>query len=166
MGGRHSLDLLEIREPCAVSWNRMQGDMRGRFCGHCRKTVHNLSAMTSDEAERLVCQAAGSLCVRYHVAPDGKVLTLDYPASTGRGRWSWRVWALVGLAGALVTGVVNAALFGQRVFPTPTSRVPMGAMVLPSPPGPYAPTYSPGAAGGAADDFNLGGASFGRRENQ
>lgn len=123
----------------------MRGDERGRFCGHCQKSVHNLSAMTSDEAERLVCQAAGSLCVRYNVAADGKVLTLDYPAATGRRRWSWRVWALVGLCGALVTGVVNAALFGNRVFPAPVpARAVMGEIMLPATPS----NGSPVPAGG------------------
>ena len=143
MSGRHRLELLEIPEPCIVSWNGMLGDERGRFCGHCQKRVHNLSAMTTDEAEQLVCQAAGSLCVRYNVAADGKVLTLDYPASTGRRRWSWRVWALVGLCGALVTGVVNAALFGNRVFPAPVpmQRV-MGEIMPPATPSNASPAAS------------------------
>src|SRR3954464_13512190 len=97
MNARLSLEQIEVPNPCPADWNEMTGDRRGRFCQHCQKTVHNLSAMSRDEAEGLVCPAAGSLCVRYAVAGDGTVITLDYPSVTGKRRWSWRVWAVLGL---------------------------------------------------------------------
>jgi len=123
MNARVSLEQIAVSNPCPADWNEMPGDRKGRFCQHCQKTVHNLSAMSRNEAERLVCQAAGSLCVRYAVAPDGRVMTLDYPSAAGPEKWSWKVWAVVGLCGALVTGVVNAAFFGTRVFPRPAGQV-------------------------------------------
>jgi hypothetical protein len=137
----------------------MAGDARGRFCQHCQKTVHDLSAMPRDEAERLVCQSAGSPCVRLTLLPDGQVQTLDYPTLTPRRGWSWRVWSLIGLAGALIAGVVNAAFFGGRVFPPPPAptggsvRVLMGDILLPTPAAPYAPNFYPSPS--PADDFDL-----------
>ena len=140
MNARLTLEQIDVPNPCPANWSAMTGDRRGRFCQHCQKTVHNLSAMSRDEAERLVCQAAGSLCVRYAVTTDGRVMTLDYPTISGKRGWSWRVWSVIGLAGALVTGVVNATFFGSRVMPG--STVVVGAMVArPMPPsGPYSAT--------------------------
>src|SRR5690348_5730193 len=80
MNARLTLEQIDVPNPYPADWNAMTGDRRGRFCQHCQKTVHNLSAISRDEAERLLCQAAGSLCVRYAVATDGRVMTLDYPA--------------------------------------------------------------------------------------
>ena len=57
------LEQIRVREPCTADWDRMSGDDRVRFCEGCQSHVHNLSAMTRDEAERLVCEAAGRLCV-------------------------------------------------------------------------------------------------------
>jgi hypothetical protein len=157
MSSRRPLELLEIPTPCPASWNDMTGDARGRFCQHCQKTVHDLSAMPRDEAERLVCQSAGSLCIRLTRLPGGQVLTLDYPAVTPRRGWTWRVWSVVGLAGALITGVVNAALFGGRVFPSPrafTGTVVVGNLpAWRAPSGPYAPNFVPSPS--PADAFDL-----------
>jgi hypothetical protein len=158
MSTRRSLELLEIPTPCPANWKQMRGDTRSRFCQHCQKTVHDLSAMPRDEAERLVCQSTGSLCVRLTRLPDGQVQTLDYPTVMPKRGWSWRVWSVIGLAGALITGVLNAALFGGRVFPAP----PLGPTVtvgglppLTTPAGPYAPHFYPSPS--PADDFDLSG---------
>jgi hypothetical protein len=137
----------------------MAGNAAGGFCQHCQKTVHDLSAMTRDEAERLVCQAAGALCVRLTRLPDGQVLTLDYPAVMPRRSWSWRGWSVIGLAGALITGVVNAAFFGGRVFPSPPAppggsvQSLMGDVMPPLPSGPYAPNFFPSPS--PTDSFDL-----------
>jgi hypothetical protein len=85
-----SLEQLNVAEPCHASWNQMRGNATGRLCGHCQKTVHDLSAMPREEAERLVCQSAGELCIRFTRAADGQVLTLDYQTLSGKRRWSWK----------------------------------------------------------------------------
>jgi hypothetical protein len=127
-----SLDQIVVAEPCHASWNQMRGNGAGRFCSHCQKTVHDLSAMPSDEAERLLCRSVGELCIRFTKAADGQVLTLDYRTMTGKRRWSWKIWTVIALIGALTLGVVNAALFGTRVMPART--VIMGALpALPNP---------------------------------
>jgi len=139
MSSRRPLELLEIPTPCPANWDEMSGSARGRFCQHCQKTVHDLSAMPRDQAERLVCQTAGSLCVRVTRLSDGRLQTLDYQPAVPQRRSSWPIWSVVALAGGLMAGVVNAALFGSRVFPTST-RV-MGSIALPATPPtvPYAP---------------------------
>lgn len=55
----------------------MEGNDEIRFCSHCAKSVHNLSAMTRNEARKLVAQSNGNLCVRYIKRPDGKIQTTD-----------------------------------------------------------------------------------------
>ncbi len=55
---------LRVASPCPADWNAMQGDDRVRFCGQCVKNVYNLSAMTHAEAEDLIREKEGKLCVR------------------------------------------------------------------------------------------------------
>jgi hypothetical protein len=136
-----SLDQISVAEPCHVDWNEMKGNSAARFCEHCQKTVHDLSAMPREQAEKLVCQSAGSLCIRITKGPDGVVQTLDYRGLAGPRRWTWRAWTLVALAVALMAGVVNAAIFGRRVMPPapvaatlpPLQQQMMMGVMLPTP---------------------------------
>ena len=59
-----------IASPCAAEWDSMSGNERVRFCDHCRKSVHNLSGMTTAEAHRLVEKSGGRLCVRFVRRPE------------------------------------------------------------------------------------------------
>src|SRR5436190_493932 len=70
---------LEIATPCRAEWNHMTGDVRARFCQSCQKNVYNLSVMTQAEAQELVRQKEGRLCVRYYQRADGTVLTAECP---------------------------------------------------------------------------------------
>ena len=76
-GTETPLPRIDVESPCTQSWDAMTGDDKRRFCGECRLHVHNLSAMTSDEARELVEGADGRLCVRFFRRPDGTVLTQD-----------------------------------------------------------------------------------------
>jgi hypothetical protein len=101
---RRKLPLLSdvrVASPCSADWNAMQGDERVRFCGACEKNVYNLSSMTAEEAERLIAEKEGDLCVRYHQRADGTVLTEDCPVGKRRRRVR-RVLSAVG-AGVVVT---------------------------------------------------------------
>src|SRR4051812_40258229 len=103
------LEVLKIENPCPADWNAMAGDERKRFCQGCQKHVHNLSAMPRAEAERLVCESAGNLCVRMALNAEGRFVTVGYQGSTRtRPRRGWRFWTGMGLAGAFLTGVVQA----------------------------------------------------------
>lgn len=73
------LDHVTVAAPCNVGWDNMVGNKRVRFCGQCSLNVYNLSAMSKGEAERLVFQTEGRLCVRYYRRADGTILTKNCP---------------------------------------------------------------------------------------
>ncbi len=68
---------IDIASPCSVPWDAMRGDERVRFCGLCRQNVYNVQALTQDEAERLITQREGRMCVRILQRGDGTVVTRD-----------------------------------------------------------------------------------------
>jgi len=73
------LDNIKIASPCAADWNAMIGNNRQRYCGDCKLNVYNLSGMSRTEAENLLMQSEGRVCVRYFRRSDGTVLTKDCP---------------------------------------------------------------------------------------
>jgi hypothetical protein len=81
------LELLTIPVPCTVPWDSMMGSKRVRFCSQCQQSVYNLTEMTRAEAESLVDEREGEVCVRFYRRPDGTVMTRDCRAflrATGR----------------------------------------------------------------------------------
>jgi hypothetical protein len=122
----HSLDVIRVAEPCPQSWDAMTGDTRARYCAGCHKHVYDLSAMSRSEAEKLVCESAGGMCVRFSRAADGRVRTLDYQPSTG-GRRGWRFWALASACFGSLTAAAGGILFARgRAVPPPSV---VGALV-------------------------------------
>jgi hypothetical protein len=83
----------------------MQGDDKVRFCDQCRLNVYNLSAMSRRQAQDLVRQREGRLCVRFYQRADGTVLTQDCPRGLAAIQNATR-WAILKL-----TGLVAAMLF-------------------------------------------------------
>jgi len=75
---------VKIASPCPADWNSMLGGERVRFCGQCRLNVYNLSAMTQDEAEALITNYEGRLCLRFYRRRDGSILTQDCPVGLAR----------------------------------------------------------------------------------
>src|SRR5215204_1355455 len=73
------LDEVRIAAPCPADWGKMVGDERVRFCGSCQLNVYNLSGMSRREAEALVTNAEGRLCVRFYRRADGTILTRNCP---------------------------------------------------------------------------------------
>jgi hypothetical protein len=108
-----SLELIEIATPCEADWDEMRGDDRVRYCSHCRLNVYNLSDMPRADAERLVQQREGKLCVRFFKRHDGTVLTRDCPVGIRavRQRLVRSVAALAGLLLAMIGGTA----FGGRL---------------------------------------------------
>jgi hypothetical protein len=82
----------------------MRGDDKVRFCDQCCLNVYNLSAMSRREAEDLVRQREGRLCVRFYRRADGTALTQDCPRGLAAIQNATR-WALFRLAG-LVAGML------------------------------------------------------------
>ena len=97
--GSPTLEQIRIAEPCNAWWDQMQGDERVRFCGECRKNVYNLSAMSRAEAEALVFETEGRLCVRFYRRRDGTVLTDNCPVGVRKAK----IWLSVQLAGIAAT---------------------------------------------------------------
>lgn len=73
------LDNVSVASPCSQDWNAMVGGEQKRYCGDCKLNVYNLSGMTRAEAENLIMNAEGRLCVRFYRRADGTILTQDCP---------------------------------------------------------------------------------------
>src|SRR5919199_1604908 len=73
------LDGVRVAAPCPADWEKMAGDERMRYCGQCNLHVYNLSGMTKREAEALITNSEGRLCVRFYRRADGSVLTRNCP---------------------------------------------------------------------------------------
>ena len=71
------LDNIVVASPCNADWNVMTGDDRVRHCHSCNKDVFNLSLMSREEAELLMRERTGGLCVRYFQRQDGTILLDD-----------------------------------------------------------------------------------------
>jgi hypothetical protein len=75
MANKSILDRIDVKSPCNESWDEMTGNTEVRFCSHCAKDVHNLSAMKRADVEKLLQKSNGKLCVRYVKSPVGKLIT-------------------------------------------------------------------------------------------
>jgi len=106
------LEQLRIAAPCSVEWDDMSGDERARFCGKCEKHVYNVVAMTRAEAEALVREKEGKLCLQLYTRADGTVLTSDCPVGVRRQRLHARLWARVSSV-AVSVGLVFGLLSGR-----------------------------------------------------
>src|SRR4051812_30567591 len=100
------LENVRIGTPCDASWEAMEGDERVRFCGECRKNVYNLSALPRAEAERVLAEREGPMCIRLYQRADGTVMTSDCPVGLRRLRVR-RVMALA--MGAVGLGAMALA---------------------------------------------------------
>jgi len=79
MTNENSLERIRIASPCPVSWERMTGDDRVRFCDECNLHVYNLAEMTRAEAATLIASTEGRLCARIYRRADGTIITRDCP---------------------------------------------------------------------------------------
>lgn len=121
------LEGVRVAAPCPADWERMVGDERMRYCGQCSLHVYNLSGMTKREAETLVANAEGRLCIRYYRRADGSILTRNCPV--GLRAVKQRVTRIAGAALSAVLGFFA----GLGLVPG-TGRAPMrhtmGEMVV------------------------------------
>jgi hypothetical protein len=99
-----NLDQISVAKPCAAKWDEMSGDERVRHCGLCKMNVYNLSELSREEAEQLVQQREGRLCVQFYRRADGTLLTKDCPVGVARIRKRMAV-----LAGAFAASIFMAA---------------------------------------------------------
>jgi hypothetical protein len=136
-GERSPLDDLKVAAPCSADWGAMTGGERVRFCARCELNVYNLSGMTRAEAEALITNTEGRLCVRFFRRADGTVLTENCPVGLRalKRRVSRVTNATVSAVFGFLAGLGLTTAFGEK-----TARVPpfyphtMGAMVSSPPP--------------------------------
>ena len=74
-----TLEQIEIRTPCPMDWDLMDGNDRVRFCDRCKKNVYNIVSMTEAEAVALIDNAGEEICGRIFRRDDGTVVTSDCP---------------------------------------------------------------------------------------
>jgi hypothetical protein len=144
------LDNIRVAAPCTARWGEMTGDDRVRACGDCKKNVYNLSEMTRDEAEALIVEKEGRLCVRYYQRADGMILLKDCAVGVKRRRRRRVIAAgvaasLAGVAGSLANAAFDSTL-GYERLPNVRTYPMMGAIAPPRPapprpaPAPLAPS--------------------------
>ncbi len=137
------LDNVRVASPCSVDWNEMVGDNRKRFCGDCKLNVYNLSGMTRPEAENLIMNAEGRLCVKFYRRADGSMITQDCPVGWARVKQRTQIFvtAVASLLFTFFGAIGLVSIFGKskligKVLPipfvTPTPERTMGIMVNPS----------------------------------
>ena len=130
---------IKVASPCPADWNEMAGDDRKRFCGECRLNVYNLSGMTSYDAENLLRNSEGRLCVRYYQRSDGTILTADCPVGWARvkQRMGYLAAACASIILSLLGGFFAFTFLGKqmvsrRFIPVPfsTPQPTMGAISI------------------------------------
>jgi hypothetical protein len=69
---------IAIATPCGQDWQSMSPRERSRFCGECKKLVHDLSSLKEKEAKKLLStRSTEGLCVRYMYDEQGNVWFQD-----------------------------------------------------------------------------------------
>ena len=107
---KFSLDVINVASPCSVSWESMDGDGQVRYCSQCELNVYNLSSLSREDAEQLVQEREGRLCVRFYRRADGTVLIRDCPVGLRsiRRRLARVVGGIAAMIGFLTCGILVA----------------------------------------------------------
>ena len=119
---------LHVASPCTADWDAMRGDDRARHCAECSLTVYNISAMTRVEAERLILERQGRLCIRMYQRADGTVITKDCPTGLRAARklmWS-RLQAAGAAVVAMTAGLLNMGASSTGASPKRSTTVTPG----------------------------------------
>lgn len=122
------LDHVRIAAPCPADWERMVGDERARYCGQCNLHVYNLSGMTKRQAETLITNTEGRLCIRFFRRADGTILTRNCPI--GLRALKRRVSRTLNAALSAVLSFFAGFGLVQNLKPAPEIHV-MGAIASP-----------------------------------
>ena len=126
--GRLGLPVLPniyVASPCPADWSKMTGDERVRMCGQCNKHVFNLSQMSRSDAEEIIIEKNGNLCVRYYQRNDGTILLKDCTIAASAARKRQMLGAAA--AALLATGGGFAMLTAQRAASTPAEATRIAA---------------------------------------
>ena len=88
---------LRIATPCQEQWASLRPEEQGRYCGSCKKTVVDFTAMDDREILAYMAKAGQGVCGR--LAPDQLNRDLSFQPVTEKSRW--KGWQLI-LAGMLI----------------------------------------------------------------
>jgi hypothetical protein len=132
---KSKLDNVRVAAPCNVDWDTMYGNERVRFCDQCKLNVYNLSELTRAEAERLVGNAEGRLCIRYYRRRDGSILTQNCPVGLRalKRRMSRIASAIGSTVLSFFAGLGVYGLFSRTEIPNLGGYEVMGDMVIETP---------------------------------
>ena len=108
---KFDINKLRVASPCSVGWESMTGDERVRHCNSCELNIYNIAEMTKAEAEDLIANREGRLCIRLYKRADGTVLTKDCPV--GFRAYQKRVARFAGATLATIIGLFSVS-FGQK----------------------------------------------------
>ena len=88
---RDEVEKIVIQAPCQVGWDEMAGDDMIRFCGQCKKNVHNLSTLPDDRlAEVLAERKIKETCVIMSKDKNGRVRFDNCPVALRKVRDHYR----------------------------------------------------------------------------
>ena len=129
------LDNLRVAAPCSANWDDMDGDERSRHCRECKLNVYNLSGMSRAEAEALIKEKEGNLCVRFYQRADGTILTDNCPVGL-RAIRNRLAWVSAGLAAGFFIAASGAlAAWGKVSGQDVHAAEPNEPPAQPPPPG-------------------------------
>lgn len=130
-------DHVRVERPCPAEWASMtRQEAARRFCGACKKHVHDLAAMTENQARALLASPrTDGLCVRVFTDARGELLFRpDVPVSrlfrSSSSKAALRAMAVVAplaLGGCVTTGEAlrpPPGLVAPAPTPTPTTPAP------------------------------------------
>ncbi len=119
------LDNIKVASPCSQDWDAMIGNERKRYCGECKLNVYNLSGMSRVDAENLITNNEGRLCVRFFRRADGTVLTQDCPV--GWRAVKMRMTKTATAFASLIFGLIGG--FGLNASLKNSDNRTMGTMI-------------------------------------
>lgn len=122
------LDNIHVASPCPANWEEMYGNDRKRHCGECKLNVYSLSDMTRREAENLLVNSEGRLCVRYFRRADGTVLTKNCPVGWKAAKQ--RVSHFATAAFSMIAGLFGG-IFAFNIFRDEPAHATVGVMAIP-----------------------------------
>ncbi|MDA0768288.1 MAG: hypothetical protein O3A92_15875 [Verrucomicrobia bacterium] len=130
------MDRVTVGFQCPMNWEAMAGEGTERFCAKCRKSVTDLSALTSAEAERFVREEGKGACIRLQRREDGSLVTKGCPQTVaGKAKAARAVLGGGAAALVLVSCGSDPDCGGAIVAPGPKGGVErpilMGVMCVP-----------------------------------
>jgi hypothetical protein len=75
---KFTLDNFEVKNPCSMKWEEMNGNREIRHCDRCQHNIYNISEMTSRRALKVLNQPEEKVCVSYFLDEKKQVVTQTY----------------------------------------------------------------------------------------